>query len=288
MRIVGMREHIFSHLGGAVAHFAAANEFVFGTIVQRFLTWPLRARFHYGHPDVWDKTWALTSGGISKSSKTLHVSEDIFGGFNTVLRGGGIEYYEFIHCGKGRDMGFTAVNGFETKISAGNSLQCCSRDLYRLGKSFDLFRLFSMFFSGSGFYMTTMFTLWAVYMFAYGQLLHALCGAELFVHREWAPADAPPPPPAPEPARMLRMLSEAIGGTGNGSAAAALSSFVPTPFRPHLASNIDEAAPPELLELQGEYSANTYNVAILLPLGFVMISAVRGWSWSSSATSGTR
>ena len=197
MRIVGMREHIFSESGGAVAHFAAANEFVFGTIVQRFLTWPLRARFHYGHPDVWDKTWALTSGGISKSSKTLHVSEDIFGGFNTVLRGGGIEYYEFIHCGKGRDMGFTAVNGFETKISAGNSLQCCSRDLYRLGKSFDLFRLFSMFFSGSGFYMTTMFTLWAVYMFAYGQLLHALCGAELFVHREWAPADAPPPPPAP-------------------------------------------------------------------------------------------
>ena len=75
MRIVGMREHIFSESGGAVAHFAAANEFVFGTIVQRFLTWPLRARFHYGHPDVWDKTWALTSGGISKSSKTLHVSE---------------------------------------------------------------------------------------------------------------------------------------------------------------------------------------------------------------------
>ena len=68
--------------------------------------------------------------------------------------GGGIEYAEFIHCGKGRDMGFIAVNGFETKISAGNSLQCCSRDLYRLSKSFDLARLFSMFFSGSGFYGT--------------------------------------------------------------------------------------------------------------------------------------
>ena len=154
VRIVGFREHIFSESGGAVAHFAASNEFVFGTMVQRFLTWPLMVRFHYGHPDVWDKVWAISSGGISKASRTLHVSEDIFAGFNTVLRGGGIEYAEFIHCGKGRDMGFIAVNGFETKISAGNSLQCCSRDLYRLSKSFDLARLFSMFFSGSGFYGT--------------------------------------------------------------------------------------------------------------------------------------
>ena len=29
----------------------------------------------------------------------------------------------------------------------------------------------------------------------------------------------------------------------------------------------------ELLELQGEYPANTYNVAILLPLGYVPLSA---------------
>eukprot|EP00966_Prymnesium_polylepis_P112258 2596909-Prymnesium_polylepis.1 len=55
VRIVGFREHIFSETGGAVARFAATNEFVFGTIVQRFLTWPLSVRFHYGHPDVWDK-----------------------------------------------------------------------------------------------------------------------------------------------------------------------------------------------------------------------------------------
>ena len=133
VRIVGFREHIFSEAGGAVAEFAAANEFVFGTVVQRFTTWPLRVRFHYGHPDVWDKVWALSSGGVSKASKTLHVSEDIFAGFNATLRGGDIEYLEYIHCGKGRDMGFMAVNGFETKISAGNALQCSSRDLYRLG-----------------------------------------------------------------------------------------------------------------------------------------------------------
>jgi len=133
VRIVGFREHIFSESGGAVANFSANNEFVFGTMVQRFLTWPLCVRFHYGHPDMWDKVWAFSSGGVSKASRTLHVSEDIFAGFNAVLRGSAVEYLEYIHCGKGRDMSFTAINGFEQKISAGNALQCTSRDLYRMG-----------------------------------------------------------------------------------------------------------------------------------------------------------
>ena len=92
VRIVGFREHIFSESGGAVANFSANNEFVFGTMVQRFLTWPLCVRFHYGHPDMWDKVWAFSSGGVSKASRTLHVSEDIYAGFNAVLRGGGVEY----------------------------------------------------------------------------------------------------------------------------------------------------------------------------------------------------
>ena len=60
-------------------------------------------------------------------------------------------------------MGFTAVNGFEMKISAGNALQCTSRDLYRLGKHFDLARLLSFYFSGSGFYITTMITISLVF-----------------------------------------------------------------------------------------------------------------------------
>ena len=128
VRIVGFREHIFSKSGGAVAHFAASNEFVFGTMVQRFLTWPLCVRFHYGHPDLWDKVWALSSGGVSKASRTLHVSEDIYGGLNAVLRGGGVEYEEYIHCGKARDITFAAANSFEQKISGGNAWQGMSRD----------------------------------------------------------------------------------------------------------------------------------------------------------------
>lgn len=39
-----------------------------------------RVRFHYGHPDLFDRVFHLTRGGISKASKTINLSEDIFAG----------------------------------------------------------------------------------------------------------------------------------------------------------------------------------------------------------------
>lgn len=39
-----------------------------------------RVRFHYGHPDIFDRIFHLTRGGISKASKTINLSEDIFSG----------------------------------------------------------------------------------------------------------------------------------------------------------------------------------------------------------------
>eukprot|EP00964_Phaeocystis_antarctica_P011899 scaffold6565_cov46-Phaeocystis_antarctica.AAC.1 len=165
VRIIGFREHIFSESGGAVANFAASNEFVFGTMVQRFMAWPLCVRFHYGHPDVWDKVWVTANGGVSKASRTLHVSEDIFGGFNVALRGGMIDFYEFIHCGKGRDITFQGVTGFEQKIAGGNAYQVLSRDMHRLSRAADFFRLQSLFASGSGFYLCNAILSWALYWF---------------------------------------------------------------------------------------------------------------------------
>ena len=180
VRIVGFREHIFSESGGAVAHFAASNEFVFGTMVQRFLTWPLCVRFHYGHPDMWDKVWALSSGGVSKASRTLHVSEDIFGGLNAVLRGGEVEYEEYIHCGKARDITFAASNSFEQKISGGNAFQAMSRDFHRAAKNFDLFRLFSMFHTGTGLFATSSLMFWALGWFVLSLMGLALVGLESY------------------------------------------------------------------------------------------------------------
>lgn len=39
-----------------------------------------RVRFHYGHPDVFDRVFHITRGGISKASKTINLSEDVFAG----------------------------------------------------------------------------------------------------------------------------------------------------------------------------------------------------------------
>lgn len=39
-----------------------------------------RVRFHYGHPDIFDRLFHITRGGISKASKVINLSEDIFSG----------------------------------------------------------------------------------------------------------------------------------------------------------------------------------------------------------------
>lgn len=50
------------------------------TLGQRVLDVPLRIRQHYGHPDLFDKLFFMTRGGISKASKGVNLSEDIFAG----------------------------------------------------------------------------------------------------------------------------------------------------------------------------------------------------------------
>ena len=98
--IVGFREWIFSEKSGALGRFAAATEFAFGTITQRTLTHPARIRLHYGHPDLFNKMFTMTRGGISKATRQLHLTEDVFCGCNHTLRGGRIRYKEYISCGK--------------------------------------------------------------------------------------------------------------------------------------------------------------------------------------------
>jgi hypothetical protein len=78
--LVGFPEQMITEQNGSVAQFSALSEQVFGTMVQRYMAKPLCVRFHYGHPDVWDLAWARSNGGVSKATKSLHLSEDIFGG----------------------------------------------------------------------------------------------------------------------------------------------------------------------------------------------------------------
>jgi hypothetical protein len=35
---------------------------------------------HYGHPDVFDRVFHITRGGISKASRVINISEDIYSG----------------------------------------------------------------------------------------------------------------------------------------------------------------------------------------------------------------
>ena len=56
---------------GALAGFAASSEFTFGTLSQRVMTYPNNVRFHYGHPDIWNKLYMMTRGGLSKATKCV-------------------------------------------------------------------------------------------------------------------------------------------------------------------------------------------------------------------------
>lgn len=67
--LIGFREWIFSQDSGALGSFAAATEFTFGSMIQRIMTWPGGVRFHYGHPDLWNKLFVMTRGGVSKATK---------------------------------------------------------------------------------------------------------------------------------------------------------------------------------------------------------------------------
>ncbi|XP_016169715.2 callose synthase 3 [Arachis ipaensis] len=176
--ILGLREHIFTGSVSSLAWFMSNQENSFVTIGQRLLANPLKVRFHYGHPDVFDRLFHLTRGGISKASKVINLSEDIFAGFNSTLREGNVTHHEYIQVGKGRDVGLNQISMFEAKIANGNGEQTMSRDIYRLGHRFDFFRMLSCYFTTIGFYFSTLVTVLTVYVFLYGRLYLALSGLE--------------------------------------------------------------------------------------------------------------
>ncbi|CAM0870224.1 unnamed protein product [Alopecurus aequalis] len=176
--ILGVREHIFTGSVSSLAWFMSNQEHSFVTIGQRLLANPLKVRFHYGHPDVFDRLFHLTRGGVSKASRSINLSEDIFAGYNSTLRGGNVTHHEYVQVGKGRDVGLNQISKFEAKVANGNGEQTLSRDIYRLGHRFDFFRMLSCYFTTVGFYFSTLLTVVTVYIFLYGRLYLALSGLE--------------------------------------------------------------------------------------------------------------
>ncbi|KAL0398593.1 UNVERIFIED_CONTAM: Callose synthase 11 [Sesamum radiatum] len=176
--ILGVRENIFTGSVSSLAWFMSAQEMSFVTLGQRVLANPLKVRMHYGHPDVFDRFWFLTRGGISKASRVINISEDIYAGFNCTLRGGNVTHHEYIQVGKGRDVGLNQISMFEAKVASGNGEQVLSRDIYRLGHRLDFFRMLSVFYTTVGFFFNTMMVVVMVYTFLWGRLYLALSGVE--------------------------------------------------------------------------------------------------------------
>ncbi|XP_011037937.1 PREDICTED: callose synthase 9 [Populus euphratica] len=174
--ILGVREHVFTGSVSSLASFMSNQETSFVTLGQRVLANPLKVRMHYGHPDVFDRVFHITRGGISKASRVINISEDIYSGFNSTLRQGNVTHHEYIQVGKGRDVGLNQIAVFEGKVSSGNGEQVLSRDVYRLGQLFDFFRMMSFYFTTVGYYFCTMLTVLTVYIFLYGKAYLALSG----------------------------------------------------------------------------------------------------------------
>ncbi|XP_026434852.1 callose synthase 10-like isoform X3 [Papaver somniferum] len=182
--ILGVREHVFTGSVSCLAWFMSNQETSFVTLGQRVLAYPLKVRMHYGHPDVFDRIFHISRGGISKASRVINISEDIFAGFNSTLRQGNITHHEYIQVGKGRDVGLNQIALFEGKVAGGNGEQVLSRDVYRIGQLFDFFRMLSFFFTTVGFYVCTMMTVLTVYIFLYGRAYLALSGLDSGISRE--------------------------------------------------------------------------------------------------------
>ncbi|XP_051147585.1 callose synthase 10 [Andrographis paniculata] len=182
--ILGVREHVFTGSVSSLAWFMSNQETSFVTLGQRVLATPLKVRMHYGHPDVFDRIFHVTRGGVSKASRVINISEDIYAGFNSTLRQGNITHHEYIQVGKGRDVGLNQIALFEGKVAGGNGEQVLSRDVYRLGQLFDFFRMLSFFFTTVGYYVCTMMTVLTLYVFLYGRVYLALSGLDKAISRE--------------------------------------------------------------------------------------------------------
>ncbi|WJX21764.1 Callose synthase 9 [Trifolium repens] len=174
--ILGVREHVFTGSVSSLASFVSNQETSFSTLGQRALANPLKVRMHCGHPDVFDRVFHITRGGISKASRVININEDVYSGFNSTLRQGSVTHHEYIQVGKGRDVGFNQIALFEGKVSSGNGEQVLSRDIYRLGQLFDFFRMMSLYFTTVGYYFCSMLTVLTIYAFLYGKMYLALSG----------------------------------------------------------------------------------------------------------------
>eukprot|EP00966_Prymnesium_polylepis_P008118 187141-Prymnesium_polylepis.1 len=121
-----------------------------------------------------DKLAMIAQGGVSKATRTLNLSEDLFAGMDAQLRGREVAYREYFKVGKGRDMGFGSILGFFCKLSSGTAQMSTSRQSYRLGVRLSFGRLLGFYYGHAGYYLSQLHLYHVLYGVFVIQLLFAL------------------------------------------------------------------------------------------------------------------
>src|SRR5690242_11560927 len=102
-----------------------------------------------------------------------YVSEDIFTGFDTVIKGGKIIHVEYHEVGKARDVDLYTTTKFTRKISMGASQMACTRYIKQLQSSSNLSfaQRLSFYYSTVGFYLNHLMLYISVWFALVAQLL---------------------------------------------------------------------------------------------------------------------
>ncbi|PRP84007.1 callose synthase 7-like [Planoprotostelium fungivorum] len=169
VRIVGLPEYVITTKWSSTAWCSAFSEHTFGTLTQRTYA-RFGVRLHYGHPDFLDALWVQTETGLSKLP---YVSEDIFTGFDTVLKGGKIIHVEYHEVGKARDVDLYTTTKFQRKISMGASQMSCSRYIGQMHTSWSVSVLQGLcyYYSTVGFYLNHLILYLSVWVAITSQLI---------------------------------------------------------------------------------------------------------------------
>jgi 1,3-beta-glucan synthase len=106
-----------------------------------------------------------THGGVSKVQSGLHLNKDIYAGMNTFRRGGHIKHTEHYQCSKGRDLGFSTILNFTTKIGTGMGEQMLSQGYYYLGMQLPTERFLTFYYGHPGFHINNILVILSVQIF---------------------------------------------------------------------------------------------------------------------------
>lgn len=112
----------------------------------------------------------MTETGMSKLP---YVSEDIFTGFDVILKGGKVIHVEYHEVGKARDVDLYTTTKFQRKISMGGSQMACTRYIEMLQTSSNVSwaHRVGFFYSTVGFYLNHMLLYMSVWFALLSQLI---------------------------------------------------------------------------------------------------------------------